>query len=97
MTRTGEGFDITLPYDDVLEMAKIGFMEAYDDGENPTIDQWRRKYPLYAWELCEFILDYVRMENRMRRMPESERNAPSPHYAIDILEIVLGRIRRGEI
>jgi hypothetical protein len=80
-------------YDDDLEMAQLEFMEAYENGENPTLEQWCKKYPQYISELVDFILDYVAMENRMKRLTEEERNAPAPQWAIDAMNKALRDLR----
>jgi hypothetical protein len=82
---------MTDTYDDDLQTAKFDFVCAYDDGLDPSIEEWAARYPQYP-ELAEWFADYVETEKAVALLPEITE--PSP-MAIRAVERAMERIRAG--
>jgi hypothetical protein len=66
-------------YDDTLEQIRLVFIEEHEAGRTPALEAFVARYPKYARELTDFILDHLRTKNAVARMVVAE--SPSP-YAV---------------
>ncbi len=53
-----------------LERAKLEFIDAWDSGEQPTVQDFITRYPALAEELSDFILTFIEAERAVAREPE---------------------------
>ena len=65
-----------------FEPVKIEFIEAWNTGERPTLQDYVRRYPQFTDELIEFVLSFVPLERAAQRVAEP------PMPSASTLEIV---------
>lgn len=53
-----------------LDAIELQFIQEWDEGANPTLQQYVAKYPEYAREITEFVLDFVEYDAAVARTPE---------------------------
>lgn len=53
--------------DNKLEVVKVEYLEAYADGQAPTLDELVARYPEYRDELVDFVMTFLELENVGRR------------------------------
>lgn len=59
-----------------IEEIKVAYLEAYEAGQVPALEEIVARYPQYRDELVDFIMTYIELEHRLDRVPEpSERSA----------------------
>jgi transcriptional regulator with XRE-family HTH domain len=76
---------------------RLEFIAEHEAGNRPTLDAFAARYPQYAGELTDFILDYLQTENAVARQEAREaqqgtvRETPAP-YAIRAWEKTLAAL-----
>ena len=56
-----------------LRLAKIRFIEDWEAGLNPTVQQYIARHPEFADELADFIMAFVATEKAVAAVPEPEQ------------------------
>jgi hypothetical protein len=78
------------PYDDTLEQIRQEFIAEQEAGRTPTLEAFVARYPKYAGELTNFILDYLRTENAAARVRKASRVQEEPaSYAVSAVNRAL--------
>ena len=70
-------------YDDTLEQIRLEFIAEHEAGQTPTLEAFISRYPKYAVELTDFILDFLRTKNAMAQMEVQEEASPYATAAVN--------------
>jgi transcriptional regulator with XRE-family HTH domain len=78
-----------------LQLAKIRFIEDWEAGLRPTIQQYVVRHPEFAEELAEFILEFVATENAVAGVPEPEQPTELSERALKRAAVSRGHTQRS--
>jgi hypothetical protein len=60
-----------------LEEIKVAYLEAYEAGEPPALEEIVARYSQYRDELVDFIMTHIELERRLDRVPEPSEPSAS--------------------
>jgi|GEM_PF-2782459 len=66
-----------------LEAIQLQYLEEWEAGQAPTVDDYLTRYPRFAAELAEFIPFFLEVEAAAAAVPESELEAPAGEAALE--------------
>lgn len=55
--------------EDEIAAIELDFMEAWEAGSSPTLQDYVARYPQYAGAITEFVLGYLELEGALARTP----------------------------
>lgn len=65
-----------------IALIELSFMEAWETGSNPTLQDYIARYPQYAAEITEFVLEFLELEGALARTPLPETPAAATDQAV---------------
>lgn len=65
------------------EAVEMLYIEDWEAGRNPTLQDYVNRYPYYAEHLAEFIISFLELEGDLARTPQPTEASPAVDRAIE--------------